>query len=301
MSQYAIETDSLTKVFDGNKVAVNNLKLKVEKGKVFGLLGRNGCGKTTTLKMVMGLMRPSSGSAKINGQNMYISSYEERQKVAYVSQKQQLHDWMSIDELCYYLSHFYRNWDQEFADSLIEKFNLERNISVGLMSGGEQRKVAVILALATQPEVLILDEPAAGLDPISRRELIDSLVDLLTRIEGCTIILSTHILSDLERIADVIGVMKSGSLSFCEDLETIQNSFRKIQLIFEDGCVPENLQIPGVLKQDIQGPVVSALVKIDDISDLDHFKEDSNVRYLEHPVGLEEAFIQYLGEDSNVK
>ena len=297
MSEYAIETDRLTKVFDGNKVAVNDLKLKVEKGKVFGLLGRNGCGKTTTLKMVMGLLRPSSGSVKVNGQNMYTSSYEARQKVTYVSQKQQLHDWMSIDELCHYVNHFYVKWDQDFADSLIDKFELERNVAVGLMSGGEQRKVAVILAIASQPEVLILDEPAAGLDPISRRELIDSLVDLLTRIEGCTIILSTHILSDLERIADVIGVMKSGSLSFCEDLETIQNSFRKIQLIFEDGSVPENLQIPGVLKQDIQGPVISALVKIDDISDLDHFKEDSNVRYLEHPVGLEEAFIQYLGEE----
>lgn len=297
MSNFAIETDDLTKVFDGNKVAVNNLKLKIEKGKVFGLLGRNGCGKTTTLKMIMGLTRPTGGSAKILGQNMFIASYEDRQKVAYVSQKQQLHDWMTIDELCCYVSHFYKKWDQDFANSLIEKFGLERNIAVGLMSGGEQRKVAVILALSSQPEVLILDEPAAGLDPISRRELIDSLVELLTRIQDCTIILSTHIISDLERIADVIGVMKSGSISFCEELETIQSSFKKIQLIFNDGEIPDSLNIPGVLKQDIQGPVVSALVKINDLSDLDHLKEDQNIRFLEHPVGLEEAFIQYLGED----
>lgn len=296
MSNFAIETDGLTRVFDGNKVAVNDLKLKIKKGKVFGLLGRNGCGKTTTLKMIMGLTRPSSGSAKILGQNMFVASYEDRQKVAYVSQNQQLHDWMSIDELCYYVNHFYKKWDQEFADSLIDKFGLERNVSVGLMSGGEQRKVAVILALASQPEVLILDEPAAGLDPISRRELIDSLIDLLTRIEGCTIILSTHILSDLERIADVIGVMKSGSFSFCEDLETIQNSFKKIQLIFNDGEVPAGLNIPSVLEQDIQGPVVSALVKINDLSELDHLKGDPNIRFLEHPVGLEEVFVQYLGE-----
>lgn len=297
MSSYVIETEKLCRVFSKDKIAVNGLSLKIEKGKVFGLLGRNGCGKTTTLKMIMGLLQPSSGSVKVLGHDMYTAPAELRQKIAYVSQNQQLHDWMSIEELCHYVSHFYKKWDQKFADNLIEKFGIERDVSVGLMSGGEQRKVAVILALASQPEVLILDEPAAGLDPISRRELMDSLIDLLTRIEGCTVILSTHILGDLERIADVIGVMKSGSLTFCEDLETIQSSFKKIQLIFNDGKVPENLSIPGVLKKDVQGPVVSALVKLTDQADLDKFREDENIRYLEHPVGLEEAFVQYLGEE----
>jgi ABC-2 type transport system ATP-binding protein len=297
MSKYAIETTNLSRVFDGDKIAVDNLNLKIEKGTVFGLLGRNGCGKTTSLKMIMGLLCSSTGSATILGHNMFAAPYELRQKIAYVSQNQQLHDWMSVEELCYYVSHFYKKWDQNYADDLISKFGLEKDISIGLMSGGEQRKVALLLALACQPEVLILDEPAAGLDPISRRELIDSLVDLLTRADGCTIILSTHILSDLERIADVIGVMKSGSLTFCESLETIQSSFRKIQLIFNDGEIPENLSIPGVLKKDIQGPVISALVKISNEADLDQFREDPNVRFLEHPVGLEEAFVKYLGED----
>lgn len=298
MNNNIIEIEYLTKIFDSAAVAVNDVSLSLEKGKVLGLLGRNGSGKTTLLKMLTGLLHPTSGTAKIFGYEMFFAPTEVRQKIAYVSQDQQLHDWMTIKELCYYLSHFYKKWDQSFADSMIIKFGLKTNTPIGLMSGGEQRKVAVLLAISSQPKVLILDEPAAGLDPISRREFIDNLVKLMTRINGCTVILSTHILSDLERIAEVIGIMKSGSLTFCEDVEIIQSSFRRIQLIFNNGEIPENLLIPGVLKQQIQGPVVSALVKIEDQADLDAFKENTNIRYLEHPVSLEEVYIQYLGEEN---
>ena len=185
-------------------------------------------------------------------------------------------------------------------NEIIDNFGLSRRTPVGVMSGGEQRKASVVLGLATQPEVLVLDEPAAGMDPISRRELIDSLVDLLTRIENCTVILSTHILADLERIADVIGVMKSGHMTFCEHLDVIQNSFRKIQIIFSGDSVPENFHVPGVLKKDIQGPVLNAMIRIGNEDELDSLRENPDLRMMEHPVGLEEAFVEYLGRDGYV-
>ena len=292
-----IEATQLTRVFSGNKVAVNDLSLSVPKGQVFGLLGRNGCGKTTTLKMIMGLLHSDEGSARVLGHDMLLAPFEIRQKIAYVSQKQQLHNWMTVDQLCEYVSHFYKKWDQDYAEEAINNFKLARRTAIGLMSGGEQRKVAVTLALATQPEVLILDEPAAGMDPISRRELIDSLVDLLTRIEDCTIILSTHILSDLERIADIIGIMKSGHLSFCERLDVMQSSLKRIQIIFNGASVPEHFHVPGLLKKEVTGPVLNALIKINNDEELDFLRENPDIRLLEHPVGLEEAFVEYLGRE----
>ena len=293
-----IEAKKLTRVFTGNKVAVNDLSLSVPKGQVFGLLGRNGCGKTTTLKMIMGLLHSDKGSAQVLGHDMLLAPYEIKQKVAYVSQKQQLHNWMTVNQLFKYVSHFYKKWDRDYAEEAINNFQLARETATGLMSGGEQRKVAIALALATQPEVLILDEPAAGMDPISRRELIDSLVDLLTRIENCTIILSTHILSDLERIADIIGVMKSGHLSFCERLDVMQSSLKRIQIIFNGASVPEHFHLPGVLKKEITGPVLNALIKINSDEELDFLKENPDLRLVEHPISLEEAFVEYLGKEN---
>jgi ABC-2 type transport system ATP-binding protein len=298
MNDTIIEAKHLSRVFEGNKIAVNNLSFKVSRGQVFGLLGRNGCGKTTTLKMIMGLLHADKGGSHILGHDMITAPHDIRQRVAYVSQTQQLHDWMTVSQLCTYVSHFYLKWDQNYAENMVDKFGLQRSLPIGLMSGGEQRKVAVLLALATQPEVLILDEPAAGMDPISRRELIDCLVDLLSRIENCTVILSTHILGDLERIADVIGVMNSGNMTFCERLDTIQSSFRRVQLIFDGKSVPTNFTLPGALKTDIQGPVMNALVRITDESELDHFKENPDIRLMIHPVGLEEAFVEYLGKEN---
>ena len=300
MSDAVIEASHLSRVFDGDKIAVNNLSFKVPRGKVFGLLGRNGCGKTTALKMLMGLIHQDKGHAGILGYDMISAPLEIRQRVAYVSQQQQLHNWMSISELCKYMSHFYKKWDQDYAEEIIDNFGLSRISPIGVMSGGEQRKVAVTLALATQPEVLVLDEPAAGMDPISRRELIDSLVDLLTRIEGCTVILSTHILADLERIADIIGVMKSGHMTFCESLEVIQSSFRRVQIIFNGDSVPESFTIPGILKKEIQGPVFNALIRINGEDELDSLRENPEIRMMVHPVGLEEAFVEYLGRDGYV-
>ncbi len=203
----AITAFNLCKTFAGGMQAVSALDLAVPRGAVYGLLGRNGAGKTTALRLLMGLLRATSGTAAILGQDMWRADHRHRQRVAYVSQEQQIHAWMSFDQLVDYVAHFYDRWDQAHARALAHRFGIARDVAVGLLSGGQRRLAAVILALAARPEVLVLDEPAAGLDPVARRGLIDALIDALGEGADSTILLSTHICSDLERLANHIGIM----------------------------------------------------------------------------------------------
>jgi ABC-2 type transport system ATP-binding protein len=182
----AIEIRNLRKIFFGNLVAVDGLNLDVPRGAVYGLIGRNGAGKTTTLRILMGLLRPAQGTAKVLGHNLWRASSVVREAVAYISQTQRLHDWMTLDEFFIYLGFFYKKWDSDYARNLASRFELPLDRQIRMMSGGEQRKASILLALAPHPEVLIMDEPAAGLDPIARRELIDILIETLSDDDGCT-------------------------------------------------------------------------------------------------------------------
>ena len=181
MDDTAISVSDLTKTFPGGVVAVNGLDFEVPKGAVYGLVGRNGAGKTTTLRLLMGLLRPNRGVARVLGRDLMTAPREIREHVAYVSQTQQLHADMTVGELCHYLSHFYTLWDQSYARQLSDRFDVDWDRQVGVMSGGEQRKVSILLAFAARADVLLLDEPAAGLDPIARRQLIDEVVDVISQ------------------------------------------------------------------------------------------------------------------------
>lgn len=175
----AVEARGLKKTFPGRVNALTGLDFAVAPGTVYGLVGRNGAGKTTALRAAMGVLRPSAGCTSIFGTDMWRATPAERARVAYVPQTQQLHSWMSLDTLSAYLGHFYPDWDAATARRIAARFELAWNRPVGVLSGGEQRKAHMTLALAARTPVLILDEPAAGLDPIARRQFIDEIVDLL--------------------------------------------------------------------------------------------------------------------------
>jgi ABC-2 type transport system ATP-binding protein len=298
MAELAVEARDLTKVFPGEVVAVSGLDLAIERGTVYGLIGRNGAGKTTTLRMLMGLLRPSAGSAHVLGENLWTSSREHRSRVAYVSQRQQLHAWMTVEELSLYCAHFYDAWDADYAWELAGKFGLAWGRQVGVMSGGEQRKAAILIALAARPEVLILDEPAAGLDPIARRELIDELVEVLSRGGDTTVLFSTHIISDIERIAEHVGIMDRGRLVTSSRLDDLQSSSKRVQVIFPGAAPPEGFRVPGAVKTDTSGPVVNAVVRLESETQLDEVRELPGVRVNVFPLGLEDIFIEIFGPES---
>jgi len=168
---------------------------------------------------------------------------------------------------------------------------------VGLMSGGQQRKVAILLALAARSEVLILDEPAAGLDPVARRQLIDELLDIITRGDGCTVLFSTHIFSDLERVAEHVGIMDRGHLISSGRLEDLQTKTKRIQVIFDAEEAPEGFTIPGAVRSRTEGPVVHAVVRLESESQLEGIRRMSGVRVNTFPLGLEESFIELFDWD----
>jgi len=293
--ELAIEAANLTKTFKGGVVAVSGLDLRVPRGAVYGLIGRNGAGKTTTIRLLLGLLRRDRGVARILGQDMGEAPRSLRARVAYVSQAQILPGWMSLAELTRYASHFYEKWDPVQARDLARHWGLAWNQPVGTMSGGEQRRVALSMALAPRPDVLFLDEPTAGLDPIARREVVDALVSFLGQDHATTILLSTQIISDLERIVEYVGIMDRGRMTTAARLEHLQQTIRRVQVIFPDASPPSDFVVPGALRSQVTGPVVSAVVQVANDEQLDPLRRLPGVRVQVFPLGLEDLFIELFG------
>src|SRR6185295_13994335 len=231
MSDAAIEATDLYKIFPGGVTAVDGLDLSIPRGTVYGLIGRNGAGKTTTLRLLAGVLLPDQGSARVLGREMWSATPEERAKMAYVSQLQRLHQGMTIEELCHYASHFYERWDMAYARELADHFEVDWDRPVGWMSGGQQRKAGILLAFAARPQVLILDEPAGGLDPIARRGLV--------------------------RIAEHVGIMDDGRMVESARLDELQATAKRVQVIFEGSAPPPGFRIPGAVRVTTDGPVIS--------------------------------------------
>ena len=296
MVEPVIFSRRLSKAFRNGTVAVSGCDLQAAGGEVYGLIGRNGAGKTTALKLLMGLLRPDTGEARVLGRSLWDAPREHRQRVAYVSQGQQVPDWMSLADLGRYCSHFYETWDDDLLKEHARRWELPLKLAISKLSGGNQRLAALAVALATRPEVLLLDEPAAGLDPIARRELNSCLIDVLMRGDGCTILLSTHLLGDLERLATRVGIMDRGRIVAEGAVEDWQRTMRRVQVVFAEHSAPRDFAIPGALKSQTLGPVVTALARVSDDAQLDGVKALPGVRVNVFPLTLEELFVDWFRE-----
>lgn len=297
MDTPVIEAENLTKTFRGGVVAVNGVDAAVRPGAVYGLVGRNGCGKTTMLRLLLGLLRPDNGWARVAGWELSEAPRAVRSRVAYVSQSQQLPGWMTLEDLSRYVGPFYDRWDKPYVRRLADEWGLPWKRPVGRLSSGEQRRVAILLAFAGRPEVLLLDEPAAGLDLIARRELIEELVDAITQSDGCTVLLSTHMVSDLERIADFIGFMDRGRIVLSAPLEELLNRTKRVQVIFDSEEPPAGFRVPGAVYSRRTGAVVNAVVRLANDSELDSLRNSGRVRVQLFPMGLEEIVLELFGQN----
>ncbi len=231
-----IVTHRLTKYY-GDDCAVDGLDLHVTQGTVYGLLGRNGAGKTTAIKMLMGMAHPSFGRAEIFGEDTMHLRPETRARIAYLSEGHPLYRRMTIGQAVGFTRAFYARWDQRLLEQILDHFELSPKRRIRRLSRGQQAQVALALAVATDPELLILDDPTLGLDTVVRRDFLESLIQIIQR-RGRTILFSSHILGDVERVADRIGILVDGVLRVDCPTDHFKDSVRKILLEF-DGEPPE--------------------------------------------------------------
>lgn len=237
-----IETQGLTRRFR-KTVAVKDLSLEVPAGSIFALLGPNGAGKTTLIKMVMNMVRPSGGRATILGADSLRLGPPQLERIGYVSENQELPEWMTVQELIDYCRPFYPAWDDDLCRRLIRQFNLPLARKLKTFSRGMKVKAALLSSLSYRPDLMILDEPFTGLDALVRDELIRGLLEVTDRKER-TIFIASHDIDEVERLADWVGVIHKGEMQLSEPAASLRARFRQCEVTLEHNQkLPEEL--PG--------------------------------------------------------
>ena len=240
-----VETHQLTKRF-GQFAAVEALDLNVRAHQITGFLGRNGAGKSTTIKMLLGMTHPTSGTGTLLGKNIDDPSEnrDARRNIAYVGEDKQLYTYFTVEELVRFTRSFYADWRPEVADRLLADYELPPKRKVRALSKGMRTKLALLLALSRKPELLILDEPSEGLDPVAIEELLRTLIGAAS--EGTTILFSSHQIGEVERIADRVCILDRGTLVEDFSLDELQQDYRKVTLGFATTAPVEEFRMDGI-------------------------------------------------------
>jgi ABC-2 type transport system ATP-binding protein len=226
-----IEIKKLSRRF-GSKLALDNVSLTVPRGGVFGLIGGNGAGKTTLLKHVMGMLKAQTGSVKVLGLDPIAQPVGVLSRMGYLSEERDLPNWMRVRELIRYTQAFYPTWDDRFAEELQEMFELDPNTKIRALSRGQRARAGLLVALAHRPELLVLDEPSSGLDPVVRRDILGAIIRTIAE-EGRTVLFSSHLLDEVERVADHIAMIHDGRVVLADSMDDLKDSYRRVTLRFE--------------------------------------------------------------------
>lgn len=293
-----IETADVRKSY-GKVDALAGIDLRIPRGAVCGLLGRNGAGKTTTIKVLLGMVRPAAGRASVFGlpATDARSSIEIRKRAAFVSEDKDLYDAVTVGELVRFTASFYPHWRAERASQYLAAFELRSEASVKQLSRGMRTKLALLLALSTGAELLILDEPMSGLDPAAIEQVLKIIVTQAGR-EGTTVLFSSHQLADVEQIADRVAIVDRGRVVVDGALDDLRAEYRRIQLVF-DGAAPDAaFQSNGVVSLRREGRVLSVLCRAAEADVLAEARalSPSSVEVL--PVTLKEIFLETVGVES---
>jgi ABC-2 type transport system ATP-binding protein len=231
--QPAISTYDLSMSF-GRAHALHNLNLEIPQSAIYALVGPNGAGKSTLIKLLLNIIRPTSGTASVLGLPSSHIVGEAFARIGYVSENQELPDWMTVHQLLRYLRPFYPLWDTALEAQLVSQFNLPSDRKLKNLSRGQRMKAALLSVLPYRPSLIVLDEPFSGLDPLVRDELIESLLDRAAQDSNPpTILISSHDLAEIETLASHIGYLDNGHLLFSEDISTLTSRFREVTLTLE--------------------------------------------------------------------
>ncbi|MES2705693.1 MAG: ABC transporter ATP-binding protein [Verrucomicrobiota bacterium] len=226
----SIQFEFLTKQYRKGPPALSALSLEIPAGCAFALMGQNGAGKTTAIQLLLDLLAPTGGGARIFNTPSPRLRPEHRQRIGYVSENQHLPDWMRVDEFVRFLKPMYPAWDDVLTARLLKMFDLPMRQKLGTLSRGQRMKASVLGALCYKPDVLILDEPFSGLDAVIREDLLDALVEFLS--EGRrTLLLSSHDMNEVERLADTIGILEKGGLGLQGPVDELLGQAREVSFL----------------------------------------------------------------------
>jgi len=287
-----IQTDNLTKYY-GQVRGIEALNLQVEEGEVFGFLGPNGAGKTTTIRLALDSIRPTQGSIQVLGLNAHQHSREVHRRIGYMPGELALYDGLTGSEMLHYSANLRGGVDWRFVEELAERLECDLARPIRSLSTGNKHKVGLIHALMHRPELLILDEPTGGLDPLMQQEFHQLLAEV--RAEGRTVFLSSHILPEVERVCDRVGIIRQGELVLVERVETLKaRALRHLELHFA-GPVPQETfaNLAGVRDVVVQDSVLRCTVTGTVDAVIKAAAQYEVVNVISHDPSLEEVFLAY--------
>ncbi|WP_129690033.1 ABC transporter ATP-binding protein [Gottfriedia acidiceleris] len=293
---YAIEINNLTKTY-GNSRGITDISFNIEEGEIFGFIGPNGAGKSTTIRTLLSLIYPTSGSAKIFGKDCVQFAPEIKKEIGYLPSEVFYYDNMKVMDLLKYSASFYKKDCTKRIKELAEVMDLDLTKKIDDLSLGNKKKVGIVQGLLHEPKLIILDEPTSGLDPLMQQRFFDLLEE--ENKKGATILFSSHILSEVQRLCDRVAIIKEGKIVTVEKISTLQeNNYKRFKIDIQNGVDPNFFNMPGVNNIEIKGKTISFIFKgninivLKKIAEI----EIENL-WIEEP-DLEEIFLHYYEKEA---
>ena len=255
-TQPALSFTAVRRTF-GRTVALDGLDLVVPPGTVLGLVGRNGAGKTTALRLALGDLWPDSGRVRVLGLDPGRQGLAVRERVALMAEETHLYPWMTVAEITWFAGRLHPRWDGGLADRLVERLELPRDARIATLSRGKRARVALVIAVAARPDLLLLDDPTSGLDPLARREVLEGLLEAILA-EGHTVVWASHLVQDLERVADRVAVIDGGRVVLDDEVERLKERVHGLTAVF-DGDPPGPEVVPGRFRVRREGHLLEAV------------------------------------------
>ncbi|MEH7107892.1 MULTISPECIES: ABC transporter ATP-binding protein [Bacillaceae] len=288
-----IEMKNVSKAFNRSK-ALENVNLSIQKGSIYGLIGSNGAGKTTLIKLLVGIYRPDQGPITIDNQPVY-ENVHIKQKLLYIPDQPYFLPQYNTKQMARFYKSCYPTWDEERFEKLVELFDVNVNKKIHTFSKGWQRQVAFILALSAKPEILILDEPMDGLDPVVRKKVKNLLIHDVAERE-MTILISSHNLREIEDLCDHIGIIHKGTLIMEKELDELKADIHKVQVAYKNGIPDLLLEKLNPLHTEKRGSVSLLIVRGQEETIAKQIRSTSPVIFDLLPLTLEEIFIYEMGD-----
>lgn len=297
MGESCLAVKTLSKDF-GPKKALAGVNLEVRKGEIMGLVGPNGAGKTTLIKLIMGLIKPGSGTVSVFGKDQRALEAEEKRRIGYIPDESFFYDFMTVQQTIEFNRGFYPDWDDEKCTELMQRFHLPPGEPVKNLSRGMKAQLALILILAQKPDLLLLDEPLEGLDPMRRLEFLNLVLEDFMQWEGRGVLFSSHYLEELERLADRVAFLNEGRLLRVAEMEQLKGEEKTIRVVFQKEPPEALLKMPGIKAVQKEGNTGYLLTIEDNFNAI--YEACCNYPHFILEIyhrSLEDMFMDYSGRD----